>query len=322
VNLLHLRVLREIARSESLASAADSLGYTPSAVSRHLAALERDTGHRLVNRDPTGVTLTRAGRRLLAHADAILMRVDIAQAELSFADLDEGSDRITVAAFENALATFVPRAVRGLQQRRPGVQTSLQVCRPLSVRDVARSSAADVAIGLMQPFDAGTARDVAAELEITPLLEDELLCVIPRNHPLAQQDQVHLSDLADEAWALSHSDRCPMYLEFSRVCGEHGFSPRRVYELDDIPATLGIVASGAALSVIPSILLGPNLTDVAYLRFDTPIRTVAAAFTRTTEPDSAPAILLQELVNAAARFHHEVVNQVRDAADRAISVGA
>lgn len=322
VNLLHLRVLREIARSDSLASAALALGYTPSAISRHLAALERDAGHRLVDRGGAGVTLTPSGRRLLAHADVILTRVDIAQAELSFADLDEDGDRLTIAAFENALATFVPRAVRRLKRRRPGVRTSLQVCRPLSVRDLARSSAADVAIGLMAPVARDPLADAFAGLRVTPLLEDELLCVIPRSHRLAREQEVHLSDLAHEPWALSHSDRCPMYREFARVCGEHGFAPRRVFELDDVPATLGIVASGAALSVIPSVLLGPNITDVAYLRFATPIRTVATAFAREAEPDSAAALLLEELVEAAARFHAEVVDPVRASAMRAISLAA
>jgi len=79
---LHLKVLREIARRGSISAAAEALGYTQPAVSRHVMLLERVAGQRLVERSPRGAVLTEAGDALLVHALAILEHLDAATADM------------------------------------------------------------------------------------------------------------------------------------------------------------------------------------------------------------------------------------------------
>src|SRR5215216_1707995 len=85
VELRHLLALRAVAREGSFGSAARALGYTQSAVSQQIAGLERAVGERLVERPggPRPVSLTEAGRLLLRHADAIVARMQAAQADLA-----------------------------------------------------------------------------------------------------------------------------------------------------------------------------------------------------------------------------------------------
>jgi len=71
IDVQRLAVLREVARAGSFAGAAVALRHTPSAVSQQIAALERGAGVLLVERSTRGVTLTDAGRSLVATADAI-----------------------------------------------------------------------------------------------------------------------------------------------------------------------------------------------------------------------------------------------------------
>src|SRR5690242_19846582 len=71
-----LRVLREVAARGSFAAAAEALAFTSSAVSQQIAALERETGTRLVERGVRPVRLTEAGRALAAHAEAVLARLE------------------------------------------------------------------------------------------------------------------------------------------------------------------------------------------------------------------------------------------------------
>ena len=78
-----LRVLREVAQTGSFSAAAASLGYTQSAVSRQVAALEAAAGRRLFDRGRHGVTLTPAGARLLTSAVRVLDELDSARRELS-----------------------------------------------------------------------------------------------------------------------------------------------------------------------------------------------------------------------------------------------
>ena len=69
-------MLREVAAKGSFSAAAEALNFTQSAVSQHIAALERETGTQLVERFSRGVRLTEAGTVLVTHADAILARLD------------------------------------------------------------------------------------------------------------------------------------------------------------------------------------------------------------------------------------------------------
>src|SRR5690242_6538281 len=78
-----LRVLREVAQSGSFSAAANSLGYTQSAVSRQIAALETVAGRRLFERSRQGAVMTPAGARLLASAARVLDELDAARRELA-----------------------------------------------------------------------------------------------------------------------------------------------------------------------------------------------------------------------------------------------
>ena len=83
LDLHRLRLLQEFAARGSIAAAASALGYTPSAVSQQLAALEREAGLALLDRSARRATLTDAGRRLAAHAERILSMVEEAETALS-----------------------------------------------------------------------------------------------------------------------------------------------------------------------------------------------------------------------------------------------
>src|SRR5436190_15966512 len=85
VELRHLAALQAVAEEGSFGRAAIRLGYTQSAVSQQIQALERVVGERLVERPggPRPVSLTEAGELLLRHADAIVARMQAAQADLA-----------------------------------------------------------------------------------------------------------------------------------------------------------------------------------------------------------------------------------------------
>ena len=129
LDVRRMRVLREVAQRGSFSAAADSLAYTQSAVSQQIAALEREAGTRLVERNARGVRLTDAGRALVEHADAILARLADAEAELeAIAGLRGG--RLRMAAFPSAGATIMPEAIARFRDRHPAVELSLEPADP------------------------------------------------------------------------------------------------------------------------------------------------------------------------------------------------
>src|SRR5215208_2644070 len=103
MTLVGMRVLRAVAEHGSFTAAAEMLGYTQSAVSRQVAAMESAAGAALFERAPRGVLLTEPGRVLVGHASAVLEQVDAAQRDLAgLRSLASG--RVRLGAFATSVA--------------------------------------------------------------------------------------------------------------------------------------------------------------------------------------------------------------------------
>src|ERR671922_198721 len=111
LDVRRLRVLREVGLRGSFSAAADALSFTQSAVSQQIAALEREAGTVLVQRNARGVRLTEAGDALVRHAEAIMARLAEAEAELeAIAGLRGG--RLRLAALSGAAPHLIAPAIR------------------------------------------------------------------------------------------------------------------------------------------------------------------------------------------------------------------
>src|SRR3990170_8767415 len=129
LDVRRMKVLREVADRGSFSAAAEALSFTQSAISQHVAALEREAGTQLVERGRRGVRLTDAGRVLVGHADAILARIECAEDDLAaLAGLRGG--RLRLASFQSAGATLVPRAVAQFHERPPPAALSMVADEP------------------------------------------------------------------------------------------------------------------------------------------------------------------------------------------------
>src|SRR5881275_2493003 len=126
IELRHFLALEAVAREGSFGKAALKLGYTQSAVSQQIAALERIVGQRLIERPggPKPVSLTEAGRLLLTHADAIAARVAAAQADLSALG-DGQAGTLRVGVFQSVGQRILPELMRRYLRSWPQVKVTL-----------------------------------------------------------------------------------------------------------------------------------------------------------------------------------------------------
>src|SRR5437764_14596432 len=143
LDVRRMRVVKEVAAHGSFSAAAEALSFTQSAVSQQVAALERESGAKLVERRARGIRLTPAGEALVAHADAILARLDDAEQELAaIAGLKGG--RLRIASFQSAGATLVPRALAEFHRRHPEVELIASTSELSDSRDPLRAGERDV----------------------------------------------------------------------------------------------------------------------------------------------------------------------------------
>ncbi|MFL6145494.1 MAG: LysR family transcriptional regulator [Labedaea sp.] len=272
MEIVWLRVFREVARQGSFTAAANALRYTQSAVSRQIAALESDTGATLFDRVPRGVRLTDEGRCLLEHAEAVLGRLDTARRDLAaLRDLDVG--RLRIGAFATADAALVPRAMATFHGAHPNVALSLtEALSPVMLAQL-RDGDLDVAVVSVPP---GRSLDTDG-IELTHLLDDPMLVAIPREHRLARRRTVRLAELAGEHWIAGWQNPEDTLLG-TALAG--GFQPELRYVVPGWTAKLGLVAAGLGITLVPGLAAGAARADVLLKRLhpqDTQVRAVCAA---------------------------------------------
>ena len=297
IDVKRLKVLHEVARQGSFSAAADALSYTQSAVSQQIAALERETGTKLVDRGARGIRMTDAGEALVRHADAILTRICDAEAELeAIAGLRGG--RVRLASFATAGSTFVPHAIATFHEQHPAVEISLKEADPEQSIPALKAGQLDIAI-LFEPHGGG---DVT-ELEKVHLLEDPMSVVLPEDHRLASKAKIRLKDLEADAWVQTTSS-CPCGLIVADHCRAAGFEPRVAFESDDYLTVQGLVAAGVGVAMIPSLGLAAYRPDVAIrpLVGANPKRDIFAATLPGGRRSPATQAMLDVLCDAAKRY--------------------
>ena len=182
-SVLGLRVLAALEDHGSFQAAADGLGITQSAVSQHVAALERSVSMTLVLSRTRPVELTQAGHVLAAHGRALVDRLDAAEHDL--AEIAETREaRLRLGSFPTALATFVPPAIQRLRRRVPTLSLTVVDDHMQGLRARLESRELDVAI----VFDAGAGAGAPDGFAITPLLRDPYQLLLPRGHRLLGGD--------------------------------------------------------------------------------------------------------------------------------------
>jgi DNA-binding transcriptional LysR family regulator len=296
LDVRRMKVLREVAAKGSFSAAAEALNFTASAVSQHIAALERETGTQLVERFSRGVRITEAGTVLVTHADAILARLESAEEDLAaIAGLRGG--RLRLVCFQSAGATVVPRAVATFHGRHPDVELSLREAEPDEAAVLLKAGDADLALVYDHP-----ATTLLPELELKHLLDDCYDALLPAGHVLAERPKLALADLRDEPWVASTStDGCRKITESS--CNAAGFAPRVAFEADETLAAQALVAAGVGVTLLPRMALTAlHPGTVPRALTDAPVRRVLAARVEGAFRSPASDAMLQILQDVADEF--------------------
>jgi DNA-binding transcriptional LysR family regulator len=251
---IRLRVLIALSGSDSFSQAAEALDYTQSAVSKQLAALEREVGTQLVQRQVRPIRLTPAGEALARHAKRILEGLAAAEAELdAIAALETG--RLRIGTYASAGATLVVQAVAAFRRRHPGIELSLvEAGRDKLLQDV-RSGELDVAAVFDFPALGLT---IDEGLEARHLLDEPHSLLLPPDHRLARKTRVAIADLRDEDWLFpTLAPDSPTQKLFTAVCAAAGYEPRIVFRVNDCEMHQALVAAGVGLGFLPQLALHP-----------------------------------------------------------------
>lgn len=221
----------------SFRAAAEALGYTPSAVSQLVAALEKDLGLTLLFRTKKGVIPTPEGTRLLPIARSYLAReLEMYQLATELRGINVGE--LTIAAYPSVATTWLPEIVRRFQQDYPGIQISIMEGVRSEIFKHLDSHEADMGfLAYAEPMN----------YEWIPLAEEAVIAAIPEDHPLASADSYPVADVGKDSFIMTSWGQD---VEIQNIFRKNNVHPDVRYTTYDTPATLAMVRMGLGISFV------------------------------------------------------------------------
>jgi DNA-binding transcriptional LysR family regulator len=252
LDLQRLRLLHELHARGTIAAVADTLRFTPSAVSQQLSVLEREAGVRLLERAGRGVRLTDAALVLVRHAEELLPRADVAEAELAAAT-GRVAGRGRIASFQSLAFQLAVPAMQALAQEAPDLRCELVEAEP--EESLPALALGDVDLVLADEWQHHPlARPAGIDRE--DLFRDAVYVVLPAEHSAARRPRkaVPLAELAGDVWTAGHPGTAWRSMT-ERTCRElGGFDPDIRHRTNDSVTSLVLVAAGQAVTLLPELV--------------------------------------------------------------------
>ncbi|MEY9873623.1 DNA-binding transcriptional LysR family regulator [Streptacidiphilus sp. MAP12-33] len=244
-----LRTFVTVARLASFSAAARALGYTQSAVSQQIAALEQELRAPLLLRRP--VAPTEAGERLLEHAPGILLRLDAARADVARVGASpRGRLRLGVTAL--AVPERIAVALAVTRRELPWAELEMSVIGRTAAVAAVAAGELDLAVvdGLAAPSDP-LALPAGAPVRARRVAEHPLSVLLPSDHPLARRRRLRIASLADAGW-LDAPDAAVPLADLRAATGTDAFPSTLTLTGPDRHAVHSCVSAGLGLALVPT----------------------------------------------------------------------
>ncbi len=278
MNFSQLQSLVAVAETGSFTEAAYAIDLTQSAVSHALAALERELGVTLLERNHTGVVaLTNVGQKILPHVRALLAHAETIQQEAKAArGLAKGKLRL------GSIPPISPRLLAGVlthfHQQYPDIEVALFEGTLQEVHEWLGTSMIDV----------GFVHHPAKEVESTLLTTDEMHVFVARGHRLQARTSVTASELREERLIMPRTG-CEFPESFDQERGKHG--PHIRYQASEGATILAMVREGLGITILPRMMLPDKLEGIAAIPLDPPLKVQIGLAVRSQETASPAARL-------------------------------
>lgn len=300
MELRHLRYFIAVAEEGHITRAAERLGMQQPPLSQRIKGIERELAVQLFRRKPRGMELTEAGHALLVDARAIISHLDRAVETARRTGRGE-QGRLCVGIAPTApFHPFVPRVIRAFREAFPLVSLTLEEGLSNEVRERFSHDEMDVAF-------VRTLAIQADKLVVSPLLEEPLVVALPSGHAVAQgsrEKALPLKRLAGDSFILFGPPGTAIHDDTLMACRAAGFSPHIGQRAPRITSTLGLVAAGMGIALVPESMQNMSMDGVVYRRLTgaPQPKAVLGLLSRRGDP-SAVVLQFVNLVKRAAKVH-------------------
>ncbi|WP_304065478.1 LysR family transcriptional regulator [Megamonas hypermegale] len=226
----------------SFSKVARKIGYSQSAVSQTIKSLEKELGVILIDRKKDGITLTSDGKEFLPYLEAIYSaECALEQKHKEITGLENSIIRL--GTFTSVSRNILPQLMKQFKKIYPNVNFILKQGEYTSIQKWVQTNSVD--FGFVNS-------NAVSGIDVEVLYEDEMLAVLPPNHPLAQNEIISLAQLAKEPFILlDEGDYSVIMNAFQKL----NLSPQIEYEVYDDYSILAMVRQGLGVSAMYGLVL-------------------------------------------------------------------
>ena len=258
--------LQKIVELGSFAKAADSLGYTQSALSQTISSLEKELGFKVLKRSRTGSSLTSEGEEIYPYIKRTIFQYQSSvEKAKDICGLDTGIIRI--GTMSSISVHWLPTLINEFHKIYPNVEFITHQGDYSVMNKWVKTG--EVNFGFVSP-------DAISGIEMIPLKDGPLVAILPKGHPLAQYDVIPLQELMKERFILLETG---YYSECLTAFKEHGIKPDIKYIAHDDYSIMAMVEQGMGVSILAELVLHRTSFDIEVRPIDPPLsRTLAIGY--------------------------------------------
>lgn len=243
MNIKQVRAFLTVAQSMSFANAANQLHLSQPALSLAIKGLEEDLGGKLLTRTTRTIALTPEGEALVPIAKRLLAQWENAEDEMKqrFA-LQLG--KISIAAMPSFAGSLLPKAINNYHARYPSIQVAIDDVLSDTVVEMVASNQVELGVTFVP--------NTAVDLAFYPLYEDRFIALLPPDHPLAEQDEVHWQALLQYDFiSLQRPSSVRTMIEEALQQADIEFNI--AFDAHQLTTVVRMVSEGMGVAVVPEL---------------------------------------------------------------------
>ncbi|MFH0994139.1 MAG: LysR family transcriptional regulator [Pseudomonadota bacterium] len=247
LEIKHLRMIRSIAETGNMTKSADRLFLSQSALSQQLKDIESKLKVDLFFRTRRKMILTTTGRKLLQTAEHVIEALEDAEFEIAKRAAGDGGE-LKVGTQCIFCYKWLPRVMEIFQSKFPNIEFEIGNSEDLAQELQAKKF--DLIITAAPPPD--------DNFTCSPLFIDQMVCILPENHPFSSQPFIHLQDFSSLN-LISHAEKGKNRF-YQAVLKPKNIEPKRLMTVGQSNAIIEMVASGFGVGVFPRWAVKDSLT--------------------------------------------------------------
>jgi len=296
MDIRHLTAFIAVAEEGSFRNASRRLHIAQPALSRTVQGLEQELGVMLLKRTTRNVTLTEPGRHLLERGRQIIK--DLNDAAEATRRIDRGEKGELYIGFNDfTIADQLPSVIQSFRSRHADIKLNL----------VSEVSAEMIEMVLDKRLDIAFLSGVPAPGKTNHMVirEEKFVCVVPRQHRLANRETVSLKELSDEDFVMGYEDWEVFLDAVDKFCSNAGFKPRVIQRAVHSDGIVNLVAAGVGITIYVEKPWLSRRDDVALVSFKEKQPTFnSVAVWRKTENSNCLHYLIDTLKETVTNGHH------------------